>query len=872
VTATVTPDAGAVTKSFAPSGQLLTLSRANGTTATYHYDRDRLVGVSYSDGTPEVTYAYGADGAGENGAGRVVEVVDGAMARSYGYDEDGNVARETATMDEDPFGKGVDDDPPTFTTAWEYDSLGRIVTLTYPSDEVLTHDYDLGGRPVSLVSQAPQHDLYDQYGNTVARPDVEIVYVAAVRYDEFGSPTHMRTGTGVETDYEYEPTRRFLAGIDTASTSTTQFDGTLSVARPLQALSYTYDAVGNVRDVVNGLYGDPTDTSISQFGPPPENNVPGPSQQAYTYDPHYRIVGGAGTYVDQQEVRDFTYTSDYGPNGNLLAKRQVTTTTSTTSKGGGKPGNPNGKKGDGTGTTGGSTPEPTCESNTGSGGGSFNQDPETTFVIAPGDLEYATDADGNQIHQLVRLGLRDYSYDANGNRSGWVQDCASGADDISRSFTYDAENRVTRIAEGSNDTDYRYNADGARTLERGSGGTTWFVNEHWRSFNGGLLYANVYLGEQMVASHRTDPQPPPPAPCTDTLENPCQCSSGGACLVDDVAECDLTATIFDPTTSTCQPKEQRKLYFFHTDLQGSMRVATDQVGGVHQYMEYLPTGTPWVAGQDTIKDTPNLFAGGWTDATYKLVNFGERWYDPREQHFLSPEPLLEEDPYAAVDDPSLLSAYTYAASNPMRFVDRDGRAPKHAFNGFELGEKYEKHQTNRVTISISISSREKRSGPAITFGGRYGNDAQGQQVQAAFQKHADRADRFSTILSISTEDGVRKVRVFGGTVSRKNVGDPAAQAAPDPAPGDTGAADAGPPTAPPDPAGAQPAPTAQPANAAGPNAAGANAAAAGGADGAAAAPPPAQDADAGGDDAPAPPPPPPPPPANASPAAAGPDD
>jgi hypothetical protein len=30
------------------------------------------------------------------------------------------------------------------------------------------------------------------------------------------------------------------------------------------------------------------------------------------------------------------------------------------------------------------------------------------------------------------------------------------------------------------------------------------------------------------------------------MRQPCLCTSGGACLVDDVAECDLTATIFDP--------------------------------------------------------------------------------------------------------------------------------------------------------------------------------------------------------------------------------------------------------------------------------------------------------------------------------------
>ena len=329
-----------------------------------------------------------------------------------------------------------------------------------------------------------------------------------------------------------------------------------------------------------------------------------------------------------------------------------------------------------------------------------------------------------------------------------------------------------------------------------------------------------------------------------------------------MSQCDLTSRIFDPVTSTCQPKETRKLYFLHKDLQGSMRVATDEVGNVFQYMDYLPSGRPWVAGQNTIKDTPYLFAGGWTDTTYDLVNFGERWYEPREQNFLSPEPLLEEDPYAVVDDPSLLSAYTYAASNPLRFVDSDGRAPRLASTGFDLGQDYEKHQSG--DISISVSQRAKRKAPAITFGGRYSNNAQGQKLSDAFQKHADRAERFSTILSISTEDGVRKIRVFGITADKKQVGD---QAAPDPGPGDTGANQDDAPLTAPDPAGAPPQPDAQ--SAADQGGADAGSASSPG-DAGAAAPPP----DAGGDgqDAPAPPPPPPLPPRQASPAADGPDD
>ena len=87
---------------------------------------------------------------------------------------------------------------------------------------------------------------------------------------------------------------------------------------------------------MNRLYDNGSATKVTSLGPVPENGVPGPSQQAYTYDGFYRLTGGLGTYVDRQENRDFSLSADYAPNGNLLGKTQATTTTGTTGKGGKK--------------------------------------------------------------------------------------------------------------------------------------------------------------------------------------------------------------------------------------------------------------------------------------------------------------------------------------------------------------------------------------------------------------------------------------------------------------------------------------------------------------------------------------------------------
>ena len=62
------------------------------------------------------------------------------------------------------------------------------------------------------------------------------------------------------------------------------------------------------------------------------------------------------------------------------------------------------------------------------------------------------------------------------------------------------------------------------------------------------------------------------------------------------------------------------------------------------------------------------FSGKELDEEYGLdyYYFGARYYDPSIGRWLAPDPLAEKYPH--------LSPYSYAANNPLKFIDPDGRA------------------------------------------------------------------------------------------------------------------------------------------------------------------------------------------------------
>jgi len=712
---TDTPDAGLRTTDYDPAGNVVAEVtpnlRADGTEIRFDYEFDRLSGIDYPGAMTDVEYVYGDPGAAENGAGRLVGVTDQARFQTLGYDALGAVARETTTMRVHNLSPNTRDKL-TFTTAFDLDSFGRMATVTYPDGEDLAHEYDSGGLLTGLEGTKACTELastataLDATSTTLVvrevastTPDLPFTVrlggeqLRVTARQELGDGTVAYTvargvngtvevptavahpaGTKVSSNVAVKCTYRYLdhqeydefedrrtRGTGNGAGTITSFDYlgrlerilTTSAERRVQDVNVTYDKADNVTALVNDL-------------PAPVPNLfTGYAAQEYGYDPYYRLESARGKAgVAPDSTRTFTWDVDYDANGNVTRKVQLDQIAKTSGKG-----------------------KPTVQK-------------PTSYTF---DMRFA----GAGPHQLTSIGRKTYSYDTNGNLTGWVDPVTRQK----RTVTWDAEDRITEIDDGSNDTTYAYDADGNRAIERGPDGETSFVNRWYTVRNGSVPWKQIWADDDRLATKR---------------------SFGGSAGGD----------------------YEHQVYYLHQDLQGSTHVVTDDVGKVFTRYEYFPGGEQWVKEDSNVHRTYWLYGGGYFDEVRGLLNFGARWYEPREGIFYSPDPLLGSDPSAAVDDPALLPAYSYAASSPIGYVDPTGYDTRKA--GSYLSKKGFSTVGQGVGPGGDAAARAEieRSSPLWGRLNRFALSDRAQKLQG----FADRWDA-KPLVSISISSGPDGTRV-----------------------------------------------------------------------------------------------------------------
>ncbi len=603
------------------AGRRLSVESADSGRKEYSYDDSgNLVRESDSALRAEnaaVHYAY-------DGLNRLVGVdypFSEDAAITYGEPESGHGAgRKTFVEDE------------SGTIAYSYGALGEVVRerrtikrMNVCDGEIsqeMRYEFDYLGRTRSV--EYPDGEVveysYDTGGlvNGVrgTRLGVRFDYVRSVTYDEFGQRSSIEYGNGVRTTYEYDENRRWLSAVRTT-------EGTEDADSLYQNIAYGHDGVGNVTFADN-------DAFISR------------TRHEYRYDDLYRLTRAEGVSVSRpyapsytaRYVQEFTYDAI----GNVLSKESFSSVDAY---------------------------DPSVRDLTYSFESAFEADLHPYRAIRSGDMRYRYDANGNLKLECkgeippdgnaTKRSIERRGDSAYGTDHGFAlfedggQDHASAE---SRSFSWNERNLMRSSKDARHYVRYVYGHDGVRAVKCSSRGETLYFNGMWqlndaydRDFRSSK---HIYVGEARVAT---------------------KCGMRG---------------------ETSVSYESRNMYYYHPDHLGSVQLVTDFAGQVYERMEYAPYGETWIEEKGSLP-TPFRFTGKEIDGETGLYYHGARYMDPKYCRWLSADPALGDYvPGAPVSDaarkrnnnlpglgglynPVNFALYHYAANNPVRYVDPDGR-------------------------------------------------------------------------------------------------------------------------------------------------------------------------------------------------------
>ena len=265
----VHPDAGTTKYDYDPAGNLKEETNPLGTIFyNYTYYRPKFKRYSYMTGN-DVTYEYGTSG---NDKGRLVFVTDGSGSYECHYDALGNVIDEIRTISLPQNNTEVY----RFKMSYQYDSWGRMHTMTYPDGETITYTYQWGG------------DLYAMLGdkNGNAR-----TYIKGIYYNSYGQKEHIDYGNTTGAKYTYDSLHRLV------NLRSYDYSGTL-----MQDIDYTFDNSSNVMEIVNnaGVV----------------NTLGGAYENTYKYDALHRLAGSYGGGA----IGSYNTNLAYSPSGRLIWK------------------------------------------------------------------------------------------------------------------------------------------------------------------------------------------------------------------------------------------------------------------------------------------------------------------------------------------------------------------------------------------------------------------------------------------------------------------------------------------------------------------------------------------------------------------------
>ena len=125
---------------------------------------------------------------------------------------------------------------------------------------------------------------------------------------------------------------------------------------------------------------------------------------------------------------------------------------------------------------------------------------------------------------------------------------------------------------------------------------------------------------------------------------------------------------------------KEETFFYHSDHLGSTSYITDDKSNITQYDAYLPYGELLVDEHSSSEELPYKFNGKQFDEETGLYYYGARYMNPVASIWYGVDPLAEK--YISS------GSYTYCESNPIIFIDPNGKKKVVVTGGADVHNHY----------------------------------------------------------------------------------------------------------------------------------------------------------------------------------------
>jgi len=643
-------DSGAPVKyTYDLAGNIILKENGRGEEIEYKYKFNRLIAIKYPKHPGDsVRYTYGnREATGQNGLGRVVLMEDATGAQSYSYDEMGNIVKNIRTIIA-PF-----DSTYTFTTAYKYDSWGRLREMTYPGGEDVVYTYNLAGQLEAVLGYKKGSD----------RKNSDYPYVRGIRYDKFEQRSAITYGNDITTSYSYEVDRRRLQEVKSIQGKT----------KLLMQSKYEYDELNNLKLNANTA--------------PVNNGIMGVNMQhKYDYNNLNQLKYAKG---DWDTAVSYELNLDFNDSYNVK-KRELTLSSApikrtVKSAYDYDPSHP--------------TMISRIKENI-----THNNRKEVRADY------YHYDLDGNNDMNSI---ADSFQRNVNERKIHWDEQNRIRAVSINgqvSSYTYDA-NAERTIKISTQELNVYVNGKLAGdTVTTNS--FSLIVNPYYSMRNGNLIGTkHIYIGKERIVSQLTDvaqwtnnDNDETMDPRRKTLEFPAvqsnqnylvpfskKMASEEQAINGFYDHFDLPHQLIKHGDFKKQPrlvynlasnpnspndiglventvsKEESSRFFYHNNYLGSTSFITDKDAKVVQYAEYLPFGETFMEQREHYSGQ-FLFNGKEQDEETGLFYYGARYYDPHSYQWLGVDPMQDKYPG--------LSPYNFNLGNPIIYRDENGKTPK----------------------------------------------------------------------------------------------------------------------------------------------------------------------------------------------------